>query len=152
MKMLKTLTPPTIAVARTNDPMSEYAREKNNLDPNWQWCEVLAGDKFADSEIPDGMIRIRGAVYNALTSGKRKGKPNYKKVVDGSKRTIFFASSDLKKWKDERELKTGKCQDCDGTGSRMVGWSKDEGCKYKPCERCDVTGTFPPPPKASVTR
>lgn len=117
------------------DVMSAYARERFGLHEDWKWCQCTFGQPN-DDELPEGTCRLRGAAYLVKERGKNKGRPDYKKPLEGTQRTVFFTATELEAWELDREQRLGICKDCVNTGKCWIGWSKDEGTKYRRCTRC----------------
>lgn len=124
--------------------MSWYARELHGLPDDWQWCQAEAGlPNDPQANVPPGMLRLKGAVYRAVSRGKRKGRPIYKDKVAGTERSVFFASVAMNRWIAEVwEPREGKCSDCFGTGQQ-------DGPYLQPCSRCKATGKPSPAPVES---
>lgn len=119
------------------DTMGRYCRERFGLHPCWQvakWCRGMG----EDDELPDGMVRVTGAAYFAKTTGKNKGRINYDKPLEGTKKTVFFTIAEFEAWENARDA-AGICKKCEGTGQEWVSSGRD-GTKYRTCKRCRGTG------------
>lgn len=42
-------------------------------------------------------VEVKGAIYPPITKGPRKGKPNYRNPVEGSKRTYYLERAEAAK-------------------------------------------------------
>lgn len=79
--------------------------------------------------------RMDGCVPTIKKSGKNKGKPNWRKPVEGTERTLYLASADYDKFK-EAFAAAGGCLECENRRKILVRASVAEGSVYRDCEAC----------------
>ena len=121
-------------MSRTN-LIELHAREKAGV-PEWQ-AYFFACMPPTRNHL---YFEVRGGVYPPVASGPRKGKPNWKKPVAGTERTLYIPVAEHDAWVAEWERTTGNCSECVGTGERIASVSKAEGQKMRPCRACGGTG------------
>ena len=89
------------------------------------------------------LIKVSGGIYPAITRGKNKGKPNWKKPEPGTKRSAWFTEKEHQAFLLGWEKEHAKCSKCQGTGQEWAGWDHITGNKHRPCTRCGATGNPP---------
>lgn len=115
------------------DLMNHYVRERDSLNPGWQWSEVSSAPDIA----PPGFVRLVGAVcpsdkYGWAVWGKRER---------GTERTVFIETSKFEAWKRGKAAELGVCGTCFGGGVRLVSVNFKSGTEYRPCPACGGTGS-----------
>jgi hypothetical protein len=83
--------------------------------------------------------QVWGACCPLFKTGKRAGKPNWRKKVKSTVRTFVVRDSQYESWVADWELTTGKCSRCAGSGKTVAGLSTS-GLDYRPCGKCKGTG------------
>jgi len=99
-----------------------------------EWCV------FSFTWLDDRAMELKGAVAPLYVRGSKKGCRNWKKMDKTTVQTFLLLSSEIEEGIERWEHETGKCHVCQGTGSKLVGWSRAEGKKYKTCDKCNGTG------------
>lgn len=114
--------------------MDELAKSMVGMGPDWQpfKYEAIRGN--------DNPIMIVGAMAPVFTSGKNKGRRNWKKRDVSSERTIVVTNKDRRRFEDHWSDSTGLCPSCVGHGDVVRGWSIVDGTRYEKCKRCSGTG------------
>lgn len=74
--------------------------------------------------------KVVGAVYEPITRGKRKGEPNWRKPVEGTKYVYYLSTSHS----DRSAQGTSLCSDCP-----PVGYPTDK-TRCTPCPRRNSQG------------
>jgi len=123
-------------IAAERPGITSLARERLRLPDDWQaviWTR--------EGEHPDywGMS-VEGGVCPPKTRGKYKGAPNWRAAT--LKRKFSATDAEVKAHIAKWERRTGKCEQCVGTGWRSFGWGCEVGHRYVPCTRCGWTGSF----------
>lgn len=114
-----------------------FCRETARLDAEWRLSLI----QFEDGTTPAGRgVRIVGAVFPAIEKGNRKGKPNFRKPVVGTKRSFFVSEAECLAWWLDQERSTGQCAECLGKGSVFARWSAASGTETRSCHRCGGSG------------
>ena len=120
--------------------LETHAREKLSITVPPEW-KAYKWEAFPDcAREPMLYQELTGGVAPTTTRGKRKGKPNWRKMDKTTKRTVVITVEEHKAWLIEWEKKTGLCSRCEGTGKLLESWSREEGDKYRPCPKCNGTG------------
>lgn len=115
------------------DLLEQHAREKAGMGPEWAIYKWEA--------IPEAKgSMLTGAVAPPLKAGKRKGKPNWRKLDKSTEKRVFITKDEHAVWEAKWQASTGKCLECEGKGRVWTGWSAAEGSRFKPCDVCDATG------------
>jgi len=130
---LETQSPPQVRI----NLHEEHARDKYGLPPEWtaaQW-ECFPGTPGE----PTLYVQLIGAVYEPVTRGPRKGKPNWDKPI-GKKTTAILPVAEHDAWVRAWEQRTGKCSKCVGTGQTIARVSVQDGTEYRTCRTCGGTG------------
>ena len=127
---LETQSPPQVRI----NLHEEHAREKYALPPEW------TASQFACFPLdgPTLYVQLIGAVYEPVTRGPRKGKPNWDKPI-GKKTTAILPIADHEAWVRAWERRTGKCSSCVGTGQTIARCSA-AGTEWRDCRICGGTG------------
>jgi hypothetical protein len=113
--------------------LEQHAREKAGQGPEWA--------VFRWEAIPEAKgSMLTGAVAPPLLSGKRKGRPNWKKLDKSTERRVFITHDEADAYMLAWERETGKCARCQGEGKQIAGWSRDEGARYRQCGVCGGNG------------
>lgn len=75
------------------DALSLYARQKENLPDDWY------GYLFEVKESPFGrFFEVTGKCCPLVTKGERKGKPNWKKGVKSTIKTVQVSPDEYQTW------------------------------------------------------
>jgi hypothetical protein len=93
--------------------------------------------------VPDGTFdhtQLTGAKCPVIQTGKRKGRPNFKQKVPGSRRTFLVPDSEYPHIEAKWSATTGKCSTCLGEGKTVAGVSVADGTKYLECRQCKGSG------------
>jgi hypothetical protein len=123
------------AARSPNDLKSLYVQEAEGVSEFWQWHSWSC----TESAVPAGFERLIGCEAEPYKAGKRKGKPNWKKKIPGTEKTVFIKTADFKAFLLRWEQETGKCVNCFGTGQEWAG-SGVRGTRYRDCRKCGATG------------
>ena len=116
--------------------VAEYLRETEGLHQEWEAYRL----SVVEEEVPKGYIKVWGAV-----APRQKKKPKLRnwRAKDPATKSVHFVEHEaLKKWNEQKHEKAGTCPDCEGTGQRWVGWSRETGNRTRPCGRCGETGRY----------
>lgn len=104
--------------------------ESKGVPAGWKWH----GWSTNSDEVPNGFLKLKGCVPSGVyIRGPRKGRPNFSKPVEGTRRVLFIDLQELDAFVDEWEKSTGSCRHCGGTGLEWAGWNRETGTKYRPC-------------------
>ncbi len=120
--------------------LEEHARELAGQGPGWGFYELLA---IRDSKRNFIATRVTGAVAPAITRGKRKGQPNWRKMDRSTREVLYITPDAHAAWCSLWEARTGKCHECTGDGEVCIGWSAADGSRMKVCPRCGGSGAVP---------
>jgi hypothetical protein len=107
---------------------------ERGLPAGWSWFH----SEWKGEGLHAVMLVKGGVAGHVFQRGPRKGKPDPKRRTDVSEMVV--TREDLRAIKVKWERENGKCADCFGEGSRVVGWSKEEGEMRRGCTRCKATG------------
>jgi len=121
--------------------LMEYFRATNDLPEGWRWVSFKVLDHVGKNPKDWHFAQYDGAVYpHLITRGPRKGRPNYRKPVPGTQRTVILDDRAFEAWKLQWQNDTGLCCVCAGSGEVWAGWSAAEGNRTRPCDDCNTTG------------
>ena len=111
------------------DLWNEYAMA-HGAPKGWQWSTV----EVLENTGPGRFDRLVGGVFSTLyKSGPRKGRTNYKKPDDGTRREFIIENGAWLKWRAEFLLSRGLCVRCEGEGRLIVMASTKDGARYERC-------------------
>lgn len=119
------------------------ARERAGMPDTWR---IFRWECFPKTFRPEDVIYIElsGAVVPPKLAGKYKGQPNWRRRDRSTERTIVITIPDANKWASEWSARTGKCDNCTGSGKVFHSWNHETGTTYKTCRMCEGSGLQPP--------
>lgn len=115
-----------------------FAEARRNVPPGWRWYKLQVIDHQAPRD--QQTVLAAGGVAPAITRGKYAGRPNWRTRDKSLDRTVAFRFAEIEQFQREWAAETGKCAECQGTGSEYAGWSSANGTKYVDCRTCGATG------------
>lgn len=116
----------------------EHARDLLKMPPEWKMYRFEVMDH--DNPIRDARtICISGAVAPLITRGDHKGQPNWRKLDRSTDRKAYFTVAEHRTWVQTWEQNTGKCSQCEGSGSERLPTGR-QGVVIQTCGRCRGSG------------
>jgi hypothetical protein len=93
------------------DSLDHYVRQVYGLPDNWSgwhYQSIRPDDDWSrDGNLYD-LFQITGAVCPLYVRGPKKGRPNYKKADQSTKRTFTFTKRALAEWYDQSHSEAGQ--------------------------------------------
>jgi hypothetical protein len=83
------------------DNLEHYVRQVYGLPDNWSaWLyqAVRPDDDWSRDGSLDDLFQVTGAVCPSYVRGPKKGRPNYKKANQSTKRTFTFTKRAFVQW------------------------------------------------------
>ena len=87
------------------DNLHDYIRETYNLPDGWSgwnYRTIRPDDNWRRPGSPDDIFQVTGAVCPLYVRGPKKGRPNYKKADQSTKKTFTFTKQAFAKWYKRR--------------------------------------------------